>query len=88
MHAPQAQQSSCRCRISPLQRTCSCLAGHKLGHGHAVWALKKAKTMAELKSISQNLMHSSMGITDAIYSKLVDDDVHEVILGLGRAAEG
>lgn len=57
---------------------------HKLRHGHAVWALKQAKTMAELKSISQNLMHSSIGITDGIYGRLVEDDVHEAILGLGK----
>lgn len=59
-------------------------SAHKLRHGHAVWALKQAKTMEEMKSISQNLMHKNMGITDEIYGKLVDDDVHRAILGLGK----
>ena len=31
-------------------------------------------------------MHSSIGITDGIYGKLVEDDVHEAILGLGKDA--
>jgi integrase len=58
-------------------------SAHKLRHGHAVYALKHAKTMAELKAISQNLMHSSIGITDGIYGRLVDDDVNRVITHLG-----
>ena len=29
-------------------------------------------------------MHSSIGITDGIYGRLVEDDVHEAILGLGK----
>lgn len=38
--------------------------------------------MTEFKSVSQNLMHANMGITDGIYGKLVEDDVHNTILGL------
>lgn len=55
---------------------------HKLRHGFAVYALKRAKTMAELKAISQNLMHKNIGITDGIYGRLVDDDVKNIITGL------
>jgi len=33
-------------------------------------------------------MHSSIGITDGIYGRLVEDDVHEAILGLGKVADG
>lgn len=58
------------------------LSAHKFRHGHAVYAMKRAKTMAELKAISQNLMHSNIGITDGIYSKLVNDDVKDFITGL------
>ncbi len=58
-------------------------SAHKFRHGHAVYALKRAKTVEQLKAISQNLMHSTIGITDGIYGNLVQDDVHEVILGLG-----
>ncbi len=57
-------------------------SAHKFRHGHAVYALKRAQNMEQLKAISQNLMHSTVGITDGIYGKLVDDDVHKVISGL------
>ena len=57
-------------------------SAHKFRHGHAVYALKQCTTMEEFKSVSQNLMHSNMGITDGIYGKLVDDDVHNTIQGL------
>ena len=59
------------------------LSPHKFRHGHAVYALKQARTPAQMKAISQNLMHSNMGITDGIYGKLVNDDVREIITGLG-----
>jgi integrase len=59
------------------------LSPHKLRHGHAVYALKKAKNMAQFKAISQNLMHSSAVITDQVYGKLVNDDVKDIIGGLG-----
>lgn len=55
---------------------------HKLRHGFAVYALKRARTVAQMKAVSQNLMHSNMGITDGIYGKLVDDDVKDIITGL------
>ncbi len=55
---------------------------HKLRHGHAVYSLKRAVNMAQMKAVSQNLMHSNMGITDGIYGKLVNDDVMNIITGL------
>jgi site-specific recombinase XerD len=39
---------------------------HKLRHGHALYGVQHARTMAELKAVSQNLMHSSITITDGI----------------------
>lgn len=64
-------------------------SSHKLRHGFAVFALKRARTMEELKAISQNLMHSTIGITDGIYGRLMEDDVHEVISRLsGQEAKG
>jgi integrase len=70
-----------------LQRLCATAgveykSAHKFRHGHAVYALKHCKTMAEFKSVSQNLMHSTIGITDGIYGNLVQDDVHKTIMGL------
>lgn len=58
------------------------LSAHKFRHGHAVYGLKRAQTVAQMKAISQNLMHSNMGITDGIYGKLVNDDVKNFISGL------
>ena len=57
-------------------------SAHKFRHGHAVYALKHYRTRAEFKSVSQNLMHSNMGITDGIYGNLTSDDFNKNILGL------
>src|SRR5690606_21910065 len=40
---------------------------HKLRHGHTMHALAGAETIADLKAISQNLMHASVTITDQVY---------------------
>jgi integrase len=57
-------------------------SAHKFRHGHAVYAMKRAKDLSQLKAISQNLMHSTVGITDGIYGNLVNDDVHNMIASL------
>lgn len=62
------------------------LSPHKLRHGHVVYALKLAHNMAELKAISQNVMHSSVTITDQVYGKLIADDVKNIIGKLGTGA--
>lgn len=59
-------------------------SAHKFRHGHAVYGLKRAKNMGELKAVSQNLMHATVGITDGIYGNLVSDDVHNVIASLSE----
>lgn len=60
---------------------------HKFRHGHAVYGIKNANRsnnpLEMLKAISQNLGHSSVGITDSVYGKLAYDDVHDIILGIG-----
>jgi integrase len=58
------------------------LSPHKLRHGHTVYALKRAHNMAQLKAISQNIMHESVVTTDQIYGRLINDDVQEIIAGL------
>ena len=55
---------------------------HKFRRGYAVYSLKLAKDVGDLKAISQNLMHSNLQTTDAIYSILSKDDTRERILGL------
>jgi integrase len=57
---------------------------HKFRHGHAVFAIKQAKTVPELKAISQNLMHSNLSITDGIYGILSKEDRKNYITNLGR----
>jgi len=61
---------------------------HKLRHGHAVHALKRARTVGEFKAISQNLMHADLRITDSVYGVLTDNDVRDTIAGLGGATTG
>jgi site-specific recombinase XerD len=58
------------------------LSPHKLRHGHTVYALKRAQNVAQLKAISQNIMHKSLVTTDQIYGKLLNDDVQEIIASL------
>jgi integrase len=50
---------------------------HKFRHGHAVWALQHAQTMADYKAISMNLMHDDVRVTDGIYAPLLRSEVRE-----------
>ena len=56
---------------------------HKFRHGHAVYCLKRSRDVADLKAVSQNLMHESLKTTDSIYSILSPLDVQQRIVGLG-----
>jgi site-specific recombinase XerC len=57
---------------------------HKFRHGNAVYSLKLAETVADLKAVSQNLMHSNLSITDGVYGILSADDTRERIDRLTR----
>lgn len=59
------------------------LSPHKFRHGHIVYAMRQARNMEELKAISQNVMHSSVTITDAVYGNLITNDVQDIIANLG-----
>jgi len=61
------------------------LSPHKLRHGHVVYAMKLARNMAELKAISQNVMHTSVTITDQVYARLTNKDTKTIIGRLGTA---
>lgn len=63
-------------------------SAHKLRHGHVVHALKQAQNVTQLKSISQNVMHKSVTITDGIYGNLLTDDVKNTIARLGLSQAG
>jgi integrase len=55
---------------------------HKFRHGHAVFALQHARTMADYKAVSMNLMHEDIRVTDGIYAPLAHDEVQQRIAGL------
>ena len=52
---------------------------HKARLGLGVYGMKHARTMAELKALSQNMMHKNIATTDGTYGNLVDDDVARII---------
>ena len=58
---------------------------HKLRHSHAVYALERCDTVADLKAVSQNLMHESLVTTHSIYSVLQGTSVGQRIAQLGEA---
>jgi integrase len=60
---------------------------HKLRHDHAIFGIKHARDIRELKAISQNLMHSSLTITDGIYGNLNNEDMMSTIAALNRNAK-
>lgn len=59
------------------------LSPHKFRHGHVIYALRQARNVAELKAISQNIMHKSIVVTDGVYGNLINNDVRETIARLG-----
>jgi hypothetical protein len=58
---------------------------HKFRHGHAVYAISNAEDVATLKTVSQNLLHANLSITDGIYGVLPDRDVRARIIGMGNS---
>lgn len=60
------------------------MSPHKLRHGNTIYGVKNSRTMEELKAVSQNLMHSSISITDGVYGNLTAEDVNTTIANLGK----
>jgi site-specific recombinase XerD len=48
---------------------------HKFKHGHVHYGLLRSKNIADYKAVSQNALHSSMQITDEVYSFLQGDEI-------------
>jgi integrase len=46
---------------------------HKFRHGHVHYGQAHSKTQEDYKAVSQNVMHSTTGITDQFYSNMDDD---------------
>ena len=57
-------------------------SAHKFRHGHAVYGLLHARTMADYKAVSMNLMHHDLQITDSIYAPMLSNDVQKRIANL------
>jgi integrase len=57
---------------------------HKFRHGHIQYGLAHSQSIADYKAVSMNLMHSSMEITDEIYSNLNDGEIQNRISGLKK----
>jgi integrase len=57
-------------------------SAHKFRHGHAVYGLQHAQTMADYKAVSMNLMHNDIKVTDSIYAPILSDEVKSRIDGL------
>jgi integrase len=55
---------------------------HKFRHGHAVYGLQHAQTMADYKAVSLNLMHEDIKVTDEIYAPILSEEVKERIAGM------
>lgn len=53
-----------------------------------MYGLKNAKDIGDLKAVSQNLMHSSLNITDGIYGMLSDDNIKQRIDNIGKIPNG
>ncbi len=60
---------------------------HKFRHGHAVYALQHAKTMADYKAVSMNLMHDDIRVTDSIYAPLAGHEVQHRIASLTNSLD-
>lgn len=57
---------------------------HKFRHGHIHYGLEHAKSTADYKAVSMNVMHANMEITDGFYSNLRDDEIQNRISTLGK----
>lgn len=59
---------------------------HKLRNGHILYALQYCRDMADLKAVSQNVMHESVKTTEVIYGRLREDDIAHRLSRLGTDA--
>jgi integrase len=47
---------------------------HKFRHGHIHYGQAHSRTQEDYKAVSQNVMHSTTGITDQFYSNMDDEE--------------
>jgi site-specific recombinase XerD len=60
---------------------------HKFRHGHIHYGLKRAKTIADYKAVSENVMHSNMSVTDEFYSNFNENELRNRISDIGKQPE-
>ena len=63
------------------------MSPHKFRHGHAIYAMSQARSIADLKALSQNLMHENIGTTEGIYGVSPDKEMHDRIARLGQSSD-
>jgi integrase len=59
---------------------------HKFRHGHIQYGQAQSKTIADYKAVSLNVLHSTMEITDRVYSNINDGEVQNRISGLEKTS--
>jgi integrase len=60
---------------------------HKFRHGHIQFGAAHAKTVADFKAVSMNVMHASMEITDEFYSNLNDGEIENRISSISKQGQ-
>ena len=61
---------------------------HKFRHGHVHYGQAHSKTQEDYKAASQNVMHSTTGITDQFYSNIDDEEKKNRIDSMFRYIRG
>jgi integrase len=56
---------------------------HSFRHGHIQWGYLHAEKPAQRKAVSENVMHNSEQITDAVYSNFQESELKNQIASLG-----
>ncbi len=60
------------------------MTAHSFRHGHALFGLKRARDIGDLKAVSMNLMHESLSVTDGVYAIFSDNDLGERLAKLSQ----
>jgi site-specific recombinase XerC len=55
---------------------------HKLRNGHILFALDRCRDMADLKAVSQNVMHDSIKTTESVYGRLNEERIAQRLIGM------
>lgn len=59
-------------------------SSHACRYGHILFGMTNSSNVKDFKTVSQNVMHGSLAITDTIYSRMNIDTVNENISNMGN----